>query len=148
MRRFPWAIAALVFSTLGPWPPPTVRAEERADERELEALQGCWVAIHCVEGGKLVEDDTKRRLIIDGHRCIYEENGNELAKGKVLLRATKDPKHLDFEWSSGQTDVTIYVRAGDYIIQCGNRDGKTRPVEFRSGVEGGGAFLTIWKIKR
>jgi uncharacterized protein (TIGR03067 family) len=152
MRRFILAVtcsvAALLLLTLWQWSPPGLRAQEKGEEKELAALQGTWVPLRYEEGGKLVVDDMKRRLIVNADKVTYQENGVTVLEGKVVLDSTKTPKHLDQQYTSGQTDLTIYVRAGDYIIQCGNRDGKTRPVEFLSGAEKGGQYLTVWKIER
>jgi hypothetical protein len=60
--------------------------------------------------------------------------------------------HLDMHDAAGtHTDSAIFIRAGDYMIMCGNRpsqDGKKRPSEFKSGTENGGAYLIVWRIER
>jgi uncharacterized protein (TIGR03067 family) len=80
-----------------------------------------------------------------GRRSAPPESQAEV---KVVLDPTKTPKHLDFRFSSGRTDLIIYVRAGDYMIYCGNRDRQTRPREFVSGTPQGGEYLMAWKIER
>ena len=120
-------------------------AGEKADKKELAALQGTWKCLRIEEGGKLVE--TKGTHMIDGHKLTFNWSG-DTGKGRMSINASMEPKHLDIEFESGQTDVTIYVRSGDYVIQCGNRDGKTRPTKFATGVEGGGDYRIVWKIQR
>ena len=127
---------------------PVVLAQEKALEKERAALQGTWVALRYEERGKLIVDGARRTFIIKDDNVTFQHDGKTIHKGTLVLDPTKNPKHLDIRYSSGQTDLTIYVRAGDYIIHCGNRDGKTRPVEFLSGAEKGGAYLTVWKIER
>jgi uncharacterized protein (TIGR03067 family) len=120
--------------------------KEEADKKEIAALQGTWQCLRFEEGGKLVE--TKGAYVIDGHK-ISVDWGNGILKARMSTNASKEPKHLDLEnLDTGRTDVTIYVRAGDYLIQCGNRDGKTRPTKFATGVEGGGEYIIVWKIRR
>jgi uncharacterized protein (TIGR03067 family) len=142
------ALAALLGPTQGS--PPGPQAQDRVQEKELAALQGTWILLRHEEGGKVVVDDNtpddkRERLIFKGDKATGINRGT-IAEGKVVLDATKTPKHLDLQFTWG-TDVIIYVRAGNYLIQCGNREGKARPTEFVSGAEKGGEFLTVWKKK-
>lgn len=126
---------------------------DKSEERELDALQGTWVPLQYEVGGKKVEGGSTRH-IIKGDKVTVQVNGETIAEGKVTLDPTKNPKHLDFQFTSGRTDFVsphhsiIYVRAGDHVIYCGNRDGKTRPSEFVSGTAKGGEYLLAWKIER
>ena len=143
------ALAALLVPTQGS--PPGAQAQDKVQDKELAALQGTWVLLRQEESGKVVlddntPDDRRERLIIKGDKAAGK-NGGTIVEGKVVLDAAKTPKHLDLRFTWGQTDVIIYVRAGNYLIQCGNRDGKTRPAEFVSGTKKGGEFLTVWKKK-
>ena len=77
-------------------------------------------------------------------------NGETIAEGKLTLDSTANPKRLDFVFPPGQTGQKhsiIYVRVGDHIIYCGNRDRKTRPSEFSTGTANGGDYLIAWKIE-
>jgi uncharacterized protein (TIGR03067 family) len=123
-----------------------VSASNRAKE-ELAALQGTWVPLHYEEEGKKVQGAFHCKHLIKGDQVTVQVNGETKAEGKVVLDPTQSPKHLDFQFTSGQTDLLIYVRAGDYVIYCGNRGGK-RPLEFVSGTARGGAYLLVWKIER
>ncbi len=71
-----------------------------------------------------------------------------IAEGPITLDTKTSPKQLDFRLTSGQTDLTIYIRVGDYLIQCGHRDGKTRPSEFATGTSKGGAYLIVLKREK
>jgi uncharacterized protein (TIGR03067 family) len=115
-------------------------------KRELEELQGTWLPLQYEEKGQRVE--TNFRQVIKGDKVILQVNGETKGEGKVVVDATKNPRHLNFQFTSGQTDLIIFVRAGDYVIYCGNRDGKTRPSEFDSGTAKGGEYLQVWKIER
>jgi uncharacterized protein (TIGR03067 family) len=115
-------------------------------DKELAALRGTWMLLRYEEGGKLVQDDRKIRLIVDGDDVTYQENGVTKAEGKVIVDPMKEPRHLTFVHPE-HTDLIIYVRAGDYLIYCGNRGGR-RPTEFVSGTAKGGAYLMAWKIEK
>lgn len=144
------ALAALLVPTQGS--PAGALAHDKVHEKELAALQGTWVLLRHEESGKVVVDDNtpdnkRERLIINGNKVVCK-NGETIVEGKVVLDATKNPKHLDLQYTPKHSDVTIYVRAGNYLILCGNRDGKTRPTEFVSGAEKGGEALTVWKREK
>src|SRR5262249_15159339 len=62
------------------------------------------------------------QLIFDQDKVTYKQNGITHLEGKVDLDPTTSVKQLDQYFTSGRTDLTIYVRAGDYLIQCGNVD--------------------------
>jgi uncharacterized protein (TIGR03067 family) len=112
---------------------------------ELEELQGAWVPLQYEVKGQRVEANFKQTL--KGDSITLEKNSAAM-EGKVAVDPNKNPKHLDFQFTSGQTDLMIYVRTGDYVICCGNRNGKTRPAEFATGTAKGGEYLLIWKIQR
>lgn len=115
-------------------------------EQELAEIQGTWVPLYYEAKGQSVPVNFKQ--IIQGDKVTFYMNGEMKAEGKVVLDATKNPRHLDFQFSSGQTDLIIYARAGDYVIYCGNRDGQTRPSEFASDTVKGGEYLQVWKIEK
>jgi uncharacterized protein (TIGR03067 family) len=125
-----------------------VRAHAKPPEKELAALQGTWVPLYYEEGGKRVPGTYSCQHIIRGDRVTVQVNGQTKAEGKVVLDPTQNPKHLNLQFTSGGTDLLIYVRAGDYLIYCGNRGGKTRPSEFASGTAKGGEYLLVWKVER
>jgi uncharacterized protein (TIGR03067 family) len=80
---------------------------------------------------------------IDKDKMTVKRKGEVIAEGPIELDPTNSPKQLDDKLMSGQTDLTIYIRVGDYLIQCGHRGGKTRPTEFATGTTKGGAYLSI-----
>jgi uncharacterized protein (TIGR03067 family) len=112
------ALAALLVPS--PGSPPGALAHDKVQEKELAALQGTWVLLRHEESGKVVVDDNtpdakRERLIIKGHKVVCK-NGETIVEGKVALDATKNPKRLDLQYAPGHSDVTIYVRAGNYLI--------------------------------
>jgi len=131
------------------WGDDTVHRDDLA-KKELTAIQGTWhLVAHERDGKEAPFKDIKTAwLIIENDKVTYKQGGETLVEGKVGLDATKNPKHLDLAYTSGRSDLTIYVRVGDYIIQCGNVDEKTRPSEFTSGTEKGGTYLNVWNREK
>jgi uncharacterized protein (TIGR03067 family) len=126
------------------------KAEADAEtlDEELATLQGTWVPLQYEEGGKKAPSEIPTRHIIKGNKVTVQVNGQTISTGTVVLDPTQNPKHMDFQFPSGQTHSIIYVRAGNHVIYCGNRD-VTRPTEFASGTaKGGGEYLIAWKIER
>jgi uncharacterized protein (TIGR03067 family) len=121
---------------------------DKTEEGELAAIQGTWFPRQYEEAGKRVRGPFDFKQFIKGDKVTFQVNGETKADGTVVLDPTKNPKQMDFQFSSGQTDLIIYVRVGDYITYCGNRDGKTRPTEFVSGTAKGGEYLMVWKIAK
>jgi hypothetical protein len=65
------------------------------------------------------------------------------AEGRFEIDTTKSPKQLVFQLASGQTDLTIYTRVGDLLIQCGHSDGITWPTEFETATQKGRDYLIV-----
>ena len=140
---------------LMPWPTarPVASAQEKIDKaeavkKELVALKGTWKLITHVEGGRVVEYDDPQLYTFADDKLTVKRSDQVIAEGPLDLDPTKAPKHLDFRLTSGQTDLTIYIREGDHLIQCGCRDGKTRPSDFATGTANGGEYLIVLKREK
>ena len=130
---------------------PPASAPERKDkaavaQKELAALEGTWrVVTHEENGREYSYGDNFQLYVIEKDTFTVRKREGVLAEGTIELDATRSPKQLDFRLTTGQTDVIIDIRVGDYWIQCGNRDGKTRPTQFATGTPDGGAYLLVLK---
>ena len=132
---------------------PVASAQEKIDKaeavkKELAALKGTWKLITHVEGGRVVDYDTPQLYTFADDKLTVKRGDQVIAEGPIDLDPTKAPKHLDFRLTSGQTDLTIYIREGDHLIQCGCRDGKTRPSDFATGTANGGEYLIVLKREK
>jgi uncharacterized protein (TIGR03067 family) len=123
--------------------------EERdPNKQELAALQGTW---QCRAGESNGKDDGREApklwvIVIDKDTFLYKENGKLVAVEKLKIDVSQSPKQMTVNFTYlKQTDVMIFLRVGDVLLLCGNRDGKTRPTKFESGTKAGGAFLTAWE---
>ncbi len=92
--------------------------------------------------------DNFQLYVFDKDTITVKKKEGVLAEGSIELDATRTPKHLDFKRKSGQTQLCIYFRVGDYMIHCGRRDGKTRPSEFATGTANDGEYLIIPKREK
>jgi uncharacterized protein (TIGR03067 family) len=138
----PWPSARAVA------PAPETNDKAKAVKKELAALKGTWKLITHVEGGRVVEYDNPQLYTFADDKLTVKRGDQVIAEGPIDLDPTKVPKHLDFRLTSGQTDLTIYIREGDHLIQCGCRDGKTRPSEFAAGTANGGEYLIVLKREK
>jgi uncharacterized protein (TIGR03067 family) len=143
-RYLPFALATLLVPCQFVRP---VAAQGPADREELKALHGTWKVIRNEEGGKQV-DKGNLVYIFTGNKVVIENNGKAISEPEVRLNAAAFPKQLDLHWDANRRDSTIYVRCGDYLIQCGNRDVDTHPREFASGTEKGGAYMLVFKKEK
>jgi uncharacterized protein (TIGR03067 family) len=148
-------LVAIVCLTV-PWQSgsPVALAQEKIDKaeaanKELVALQGTWKLMTHEEDGKDVPYGEDVQLyIVEKDKITVKRKGDVIAERPIELDATRSPKHLDFQRTGGQTELTIYIRVGDYFIQCGRRDGKTRPSEFATGTANGGEYLIVLKREK
>jgi uncharacterized protein (TIGR03067 family) len=118
------------------------------DKKELAALQGTWKLIFHEEEGKEVSDDAGQLYTIEQQKITVKRGNEVVVEGDLKLDASANPPHLDWAYTSGTNELTIYIRAGNLLIQCGHRDGKTRPKEFASGTADGGAYLIVLKREK
>jgi uncharacterized protein (TIGR03067 family) len=142
------AFVAVLISTLW-WSGLGARAQEKDQEKELAALQGTWRLESYEENGKVVAIQDTVLYVIDKDKWTTKSNGEVKSEGTIIgPYPARSPKHLDVQQATGQTELTIYIRVGDHLIQCGHRDGKTRPSEFATGTPNGGAYLIVLKRQK
>jgi uncharacterized protein (TIGR03067 family) len=148
-------LPAVVFCLALAWSSaPVASADDQADKaeavkKELDALQGTWKLMTHEEDGKEVDYGDDIQLYTFGKdKLTVKRKDTVIAEGPIELDPTRSPRHLDFQRTDGQTELTIYIRVGDYLIQCGRRDGKTRPTEFATATANGGAYLIVLKRQK
>jgi uncharacterized protein (TIGR03067 family) len=140
---------ALLISVLWSVPGALTQEKEQEKEKELAALQGTWRLESYEEGGKVVAIQDTVLYVIDKDKWTTKSNGEVKSEGTIIgLYPARSPKHLDIRPTTVQTELTIYIRVGDYLIQCGHRDGKTRPSEFATGTANGGEYLIVLKRQK
>lgn len=114
-------------------------------KKELAALQGTWKLLSWEEDGKVIP--------IAKDNSGWSVKGTKVRNGPIegtleLIDPTKTPAQLNIQFSERKLDEFIYVRAGDYLIMCGQRGGP-RPSGFKTAPhEQGINQLFVWKIDR
>jgi uncharacterized protein (TIGR03067 family) len=119
-----------------------------AGKKEIAELQGTWKLQAHEEQGIVVPPDDTQLVTITGDKISWKRKGEVIEEGTIELDATRSPKHLNYQFNSGRSDPTIYIRVGDYFVQCGRRNGKTRPSEFATGTANGGEYLIVLKREK
>lgn len=116
-----------------------------AKQQELAALQGTWKCLRWEEDGKLIpiaKDSPK--WVVKGTKVKNGDHEGTLE----LVDVTATPARLNIQFPERKLDEFIFVRAGDYLILCGQRGGP-RPSEFKTAPhEQGINQLFVWKIDR
>jgi uncharacterized protein (TIGR03067 family) len=143
----PLGNGAVAFRHGGPKAAAVKTDKEDLEKKERALLQGTWKVLVYEEKGE-EQAAENREYVFAQDKITFNVNGAVSAEGTFDLDATKSPRQLDYKLTSGQVDVTIYVVVGNYLIWCGNRDGKTRPGEFTSGTDKGGAYLMVLKRQK
>ena len=123
-------------------------SETAADD--VKKTEGTWTLVSGEsDGSPLPEKEVKAaRLTIVGDAYTVELGEAGVKKGTQKLDATKTPKHIDAEDTSGPTvgkNLGIYefTSTGDFRV-CFGAPGKDRPTEFASK-PGSGHFVHTWR---
>ncbi len=113
--------------------------------KELAAIQGTWRILRWEEDGKnipIARDDPGWSV-----KGTKVKNG-DLEGTLEQIDVSKTPAQLNIQFPKRKRDEFIYVRAGEYLIMCGQRGGP-RPSEFKTASRPQGINqLFVWKIDR
>jgi uncharacterized protein (TIGR03067 family) len=124
-----------------------------ASKKDLDALQGDWVAVtQVVDGQKGSDDETQslfRTVKDNGYTVSFFDK--PVGKGTFTIDATKKPKTIDARPATAAKDAPamlgIYEIDGDTFRVCFARAGQERPKEFESKADSGHT-LTVWKREK
>jgi len=116
------ALIALLFVTLG----------ARADD--LKAMEGTWTVEAAAAGGKPVESDDIKALVVKITGDRYEVRTKDgMDFGSLKLDETQKPKTMDATrtegFDAGKMIKAIYEITGDTMRVCYAFDGGERPTE-------------------
>ncbi len=124
-------------------------AKEEAVKNDLKKLQGTWSVVSMEMDGKLLPDETRRKikLTITGENFTFD-NGEDTHGGRYKVDPTQDPKELDIVITRGDEKGKVYLVSykfeGDRMIQCMELSNQRRPREF-TGKAGSGCALEVWQ---
>ena len=141
---------ALLFAAVSATLAPDTPMDEA--KKELERIQGTWVATRLESGGQAAPVGSVR-LICVGDKYTQKNGSEEVEKGTHKLDPTKKPKTMDITVTDGdfkgQLQLAIYELDGDILKICANEAGdKARPKEFSTTKETGGKVLVILKREK
>src|SRR5438309_6484333 len=107
-----------------------------ASKKDLEQMQGDWVAVaYTVDGNVLPDDDVQAFFrTIKGNEYTVSRYRKMAGKGTIKLDATKSPKTIDAFPANAKPGAKplagIYSIEGDRLKMCFAAPGKDRPTEF------------------
>ena len=115
------------------------------------AMDGEWVAIAQIRGGKQIYDRPAECMIREG--TFYTvRSGITTELGKITEVDETSPNQYDVEMTVGEEHKTetfagIFAISGDTMFTCVNpQPGGERPTQFQS-TESDGSILTVWVRK-
>ena len=121
-----------------------IEEPERAPADAHADLQGVWSFVYYEDLGDIQEPGSKQ-FVIRKDGLEFRAAGQTRVQTALEVDRTQRPGHFTQRFDDGQVYRSIYLRAGDYLILCGIRDGG-RPKEFsRATDRGGGEFLIVLK---
>jgi uncharacterized protein (TIGR03067 family) len=114
------------------------RPRKEKVKKELERLQGTWVAVSVEENGRRLRPRIVRlariTLTIDGNKFSFHSPRGD-AEGTLKIDPTKKPKWMDtVTEEKDKTRLGIYQLKGDTLTLCGSKE--RRPTEFKSARNG------------
>jgi len=121
-------------------------------KQDLKLLQGVWRPVSVEINGKKIEDDlSKDRLTVKENR-FEMKIGKDTMIGTLTLDATKEPKHIDTQLSTGpnkgQKSLGIYYFAKERLMVCYVVPPNPRPTEFRTAEGSSRALVVYERVKQ
>src|ERR687887_41035 len=80
-------------------------ADEAADKKDKEALQGTWTAVSGESEGKENAEAKQHSMIFEGDKFSVKRGDDVIVKGTFKINASKSPKTMDMEIAEGPEDV-------------------------------------------
>jgi uncharacterized protein (TIGR03067 family) len=155
----PCAVLALILPTLVLASEPRSLAQEKAEKKELAALQGAWAIVGKeFMSIKASEKEVKKltgKTVIKGNKIT--EWAGEPGKEKIMSESTfklnraAKPKTMDLKYTrgvlKGDAQLAVYELEGDTLKVCYSfGKGEKRPTEFAGKLDGKALFLTYKRL--
>ena len=143
MKKIFVILAALAF----------VAADDDANKKDMEKLQGDWAAFSMVRDGMSIPRDDAQAFFrsVKGDKYTVFRYDEAVNKWSFTIDATMKPKTMDVTPEGtddkAKASLGIYEFDGDKLKVCFAMPGKDRPTEFASK-EGSGHALTVWEREK
>jgi len=112
-------------------------ADDAADKKDKEKLQGTWMAVSGEKEGKDDAEAKEHALVFEGDKFSVKRGNDVIVRGTFKINASKSPKTMDMEITEGPDDVkaktaqAIYELKGDELTWCVAHPGEAeRPEKF------------------
>ena len=129
-----------------------VVADDAADKKDKEKLQGTWAAVSGEKEGKEDPEAKEHALVFEGDKFSVKKGDKVVVRGTFKIDASKSPETMDIEISEGPEDVkgktaqAIYALDGDELTWCVAEPGSGKRPEKLATKEGVKHMLV--KLKR
>jgi uncharacterized protein (TIGR03067 family) len=149
MKRFVPAVVAFL-ATIGVVN--VVLADDAANKKDKEKLQGTWQAISGEREGKDDPEAAKHSLVFDGDKFMIKRGDQVFVQGTFKIDASKAPRTMDIDITEGPDNVknktaqAIYALDGDDLTWCVAEPGSAERPEKLATKEGVKHMLV--KLKR
>ena len=127
-------------------------ADDAADKKDKEQLQGTWTAVSGESEGKENAEAKEHVMVFDGDKFTVKRGDKVMVQGTFKIDASKSPKAMDMNITEGPEDVkgktahAIYELKGDELTWCVTHPGDgERPEKFATKE---GAKQMLIKFKR
>jgi uncharacterized protein (TIGR03067 family) len=129
-------------------------ADEAADKKDKEQLQGTWTAVSGEQEGKEDAKAKEHAIVFEGDKFSVKRGDKVEVQGTFKIDASKSPKTMDMNITEGPEDIkgktaqAIYVLSGDELTWCVSEPGSGKRPEKLATKEGVKDMLVKFKREK
>ena len=127
------SLALLVTASLGFAPAPIYRERQGSPENELKDLQGKWILVSRMCGGKKITNHVAYTVQISGNRWVLSSKDGKFRNSRTFsLDVKQSPKHINMRIDGREySECNIYELKGDKLEYAYTSNKGLRPLDFR-----------------
>jgi uncharacterized protein (TIGR03067 family) len=129
-------------------------ADDAADRKDKEKLQGTWMAVSGEKEGKDDPEAKEHAIVFEGDKFSIKKGDVVMVQGTIKIDASKSPKTMDLTITEGPEKVkdkialSIYVLDGDELTWCVSEPGSGERPEKLATKEGVKRMLVKFKREK
>ena len=129
-------------------------ADDAADKKDKEKLQGTWTAVSSEKEGKEDAEAKGHVLIFEGDKFSVKKDDKVIIRGTFKIDASKTPKTMDMKITEGpekdkdKTAKSVYTLDGDDLTWCVAEPGSDERPEKLATKEGDKHMLVKFKREK